>query len=139
MAISWSDVTSGADGYVKCVKAVCSTGTETFAEAATDGLLLDRATAWDVIVEADSGQTLSGAGTLRAYVYDAGAAGWARAPDFDITVPAGVASARRYYPLAGSPGKGVPVLASQGRIGYAPNGVTISSGGVTIYINAYGA
>jgi len=137
MSITWSDVSSGATGYAKCVKAICTTGTETFGAAATDGLLLDRLTGWDVLVQADSGQTLSGAGTLQAWVYDPIQLVWARAPDYDISVPASLASIRNFYPLAGSPGKGVPVIASQGRIGYTPNGVTISSGGVTIYITGY--
>ena len=139
MSVTWSDVTNGAGGLVKCVKAVCTSGTETFGAAATDGLNLEDCVGYDVVLEADSGQTLSGAGTLQAYVYDPQVAGWARAPDFDITVPAGAASNRRFYPLAGSPGKGIPVLVAQGRIGYTPNGVTVSSGGVTIYLDPIGA
>ena len=49
------------------------------------------------------------------------------------------AAPQRFYPLAGSPGKGIPVLVAQGRIGYTPNGVTVSSGGVTIYLDPIGA
>lgn len=141
MSITWSSTTTGAETpsgtALVSRKAVCTTGTETFAQAATDGASLKNAGAWDVVIEADSGQTLSGAGTVQAWIYDDTVAGWCRAPEFDVTVPAGVASIRRYYPLAGSPGKGIPVITQRGRIGYTVSGVTISSGGVTIYINLY--
>jgi hypothetical protein len=118
-------------------KAVCTTGTETFAAAATDGASLRSASGWDVYVEADSGQTLSGAGSLLAYWYSNTTGRWNRAPDFDISIPAGVASNRGFYPLAGSPGKGIPVLVQSGRIGYTVSGATASGGGFTIYIDVY--
>lgn len=144
MAVAWSDVGSGSvvpgGGSAAVSRAgVAADGTEAFDAAATDGASLRSASGWDVYVEADSGQTLSGAGTLQAYWYSDNQARWMRAPDFDITIPAGAASNRGYYPLAGSPGKGIPVIVQSGRIGYAPSGVTVSSGGVTIYIDVYAA
>jgi len=144
VAIAWTNVTSGTvkpggGSVAVSVKGVAADGTEAFDAAATDGASLRSASGWDVYVEADSGQTLSGAGTLQAYWYSDNQARWMRAPDFDITIPAAAASNRGYYALAGSPGKGIPVLVQSGRIGYAPNGVTVSSGGVTIYIDVYAA
>ena len=142
MAVAWSN--SGLAGTVpggttvaQSRKGVCASGTQAFDAATGDGASLRSASGWDVYVEADSGQTLSGAGTLQAYWWSDVTSRWYRAPDFDITVPAGAASNRGYFPLAGSPGKGVPVIVQSGRIGYAPNGVTVSSGGVTIYIDVY--
>ena len=144
MAVAWTSVTTGATapgGAFVAVsrKGVAADGTEAFDAAATDGASLRSASGWDVYVEADASQTLSGAGTLLAYWYSDNQARWFRAPDFDITVPAAAASNRGYYPLAGSPGKGIPVIVQSGRIGYAPNGVTVSSGAVTIYIDVYAA
>jgi hypothetical protein len=144
MAVTWTDVGSGtatAGGGRAAVsrKGVAASATQAFDAAATDGASLRSASGWDVYVEADSGQTLSGTGTLQAFWFSDNQQRWMRAPDFDITVPASAASNRGYYALAGSPGKGIPVLVQGGRIGYAPNGVTVSSGGVTIYIDVYAA
>ena len=140
MAWAWSDVTTGADGKNVCRKVVFDSGTETTApSAATDGVLLEDCSAYDLVLEAATSQTLSGAGTIQTWFYDYAVGGWARAPDFDITVPAGVASIRRYYPLAGSPGKGVPVLSGQGRVAFTITGVTVSGGALTLYVNPIGA
>jgi len=144
MSIAWSD--SGSAGtfpgglvVAQGRKAVCSSGTETFAAAATDGASLRSASGWDVYVSADAGQTLSGAGSLLAYWFSNTTSLWYRAPEFDIAIPAAAATNRGYYPLAGSPGKGIPVIVQSGRIGYTPSGVTISSGGVTVFIDVYAA
>jgi hypothetical protein len=144
MAMTWSDsgqgaVAPGGLAVAQSRKAVCESGTETFAAAATDGASLASASGWDVYIEADDGQLLSGTGSVLAYQYSDSVARWFRAPEFDIAVPAAVNTNRGYYPLAGSPGKGVPVLSQKGRIGYAPSGVGVDAGGLTIFIDVYAA
>lgn len=84
-----------------------------------------------VRIEADSGQTLSGAGTLQAWRYDFGEGAWARVPDLDRTIPAGASGMRRY--------------GFSDRINYDPSGcflfaasgVTVSGGTVTVRITAW--
>ena len=82
-----------------------------------------------VTVCADSGQTLSGAGTLTAYNRDESIALWATVPDFNLTVSS---SARRCQSFAGF-NVDVPV----GRVTWVPTGVTVSGGGVTVYISGW--
>lgn len=106
-------------------KLACTTGTEPAPTLSTQGQSLVGLKGVSVTVEADSGQTLSGAGTLQAYTWDPVAAGWARNPDLDL--PVTVSAARRQSFL------GIWVPAPTGRIAYAPNGVTVSAGGVTVY------
>lgn len=134
MSITWSNTDNQGS-----VSAVCTTGTETFGKAATDGARLSDAGAIDVFLAADSGQTLSGAGTLQCWIYNHIIQRWARAADFDITVPNGVASNRDAGFKGPAVGKGLPVFSKFDRIAFAPNGVTVSGGGVTVYHNVYAA
>jgi hypothetical protein len=126
MSITWT-----ATG-TRSAKAVCTTGTES---APSDGLtpvdglgaILSDAKGFYVTVEADSGQTLSGAGSLLCHLWNPISGVWARCPDMDFTVS--IASKRGMGFL------GAEVVSGRGRVAYVPSGVTFSSGGLTIYIN----
>lgn len=97
----------------------------------TEGMLLEDVDGYRVIVSSATGTTLSGAGTLAAYIWDTDIAAWIRNPDLDLTV--GTASVRRLaYPDQETK---VP----SGRVYYAATGVTFSAGsdGVTVQIKAW--
>lgn len=84
-----------------------------------------------VQLAADSGQTLSGAGNLRAWRYDFTVAAWVRVPELDLAIPAGAAGLRRY-----AWGERA-TYARTGCVLYAADGVTVSGGTVTVYITAW--
>lgn len=114
------------------VKSVCATSTcdaPTEAASLTDGVSLVSAVyrGLTITVCADSGQTLSGAGTLTAYSRDPSVGLWASLPDLNISMST---SARRCQSFA-SPS----ILVPAGRITWVPTGVTVSGGGVTVYIS----
>lgn len=94
---------------------------------ATDGQDLSDLIALGVQVASANGTTLSGAGTLQAWVYDSAVALWARAPYLDITVSA-TTQAQAFNPS-------LVTLPRKSRIKWVPNGVTFSagSGGVTVW------
>lgn len=84
-----------------------------------------------VRLEADSGQTLSGAGSLRAWRYDFGEGAWVRVPELDLTVPAGASGLRRY-------GFGErSTVVRTGCVLYAADSVTVSGGTLTVRITAW--
>jgi hypothetical protein len=108
--------------------AVCTTAGVTCdaPTLATQGLSLDNMQGYSVTACAAAAQTLSGAGTLTAYVYDDTVGVWSRIPELDLTV-------------SGTPGRcltflAVWVAAPRGRVAYAPSGVTASSVSVTVYV-----
>jgi hypothetical protein len=109
-------------------KVVCTTGNESAPTLATEGMPLINVSAVAVIAAADSGQTLSGAGTLQVYVYDPGVGAWARCQD--CGEPAVTLSSVRYQSFAPFSA----LVKRGGRIALVPVGVTVSSGGVTIYL-----
>lgn len=84
-----------------------------------------------VRVEADTGQTLSGAGSLRAYRYDFSGAAWVRVAELDLAVPAGASGLRRY-----AFGDRATYVRT-GCVLYAADGVTVSAGTVTVHITAW--
>jgi hypothetical protein len=99
--------------------------------ASTEGLSLNCVDGFCVVVEAPSGQTLSGAGTLQAYIWDpllnAGAGAWARMPAGDKSVT-GTAARQAFAADEVLSGRG-------GRVIYIPSSVTVSSGTTcTVYI-----
>ena len=100
----------------------------------SSGMKLNSVTGAWISLCAISGQTLSGAGTLDAYYYDMGAALWMRDPDLDRTVTVTATS------CAGSPCRcqvwpDFPVDSSKGGyVLFATNGVTVSSGTLTVRI-----
>lgn len=117
-------------------KVVCTTANESAPSAATDGLPLSAVVAgnkklsgFSVTAEADSGQTLSGSGTLQAYLYDDQAAAWVRVPDLDLAVTAS-GIRRQGFP-------GFEVLAGRvgSRVAFVAVSVGVSAGGITLYLN----
>ncbi len=116
-------------------KAVCTTGNESAPSAATEGLALystqtfSRLKGFSVSAAADSGQTLSGSGSLQAYIYDDQAAAWVRVPDLDLSV---TVSGGRYQGWMG-----YEVMAGRvnARIAFVPVSVGLSAGGITIFLN----
>jgi hypothetical protein len=121
-AATWTNP-SGTTAVVACAQAGVTCDAPTLA---TQGLLLDNMQGLVVTACAASGQTLSGAGTLTAYIYDTTIGVWSRIPDLDLTV--GTASVR-CLSFAG-----IWVAAPRGRVAWVPSTVTASSNAVTIYI-----
>lgn len=101
---------------------------------ATEGVSLLQVRGFRVAICAAVGQTLSGAGTLQAWVYQAKAQVWMRNPSLDLTISvtatscAGAACRCQVFP-----DQRVPVLYAH-RVLYAANAVTVSGGTVTTYI-----
>lgn len=116
----------------KGVKGVCASGTcDAPVEAAglTDGANLADVPYKTVFVTvcADSGQTLSGGGTLTAYSRDGVIALWAAVPRNNIAV---TSSARRCQDI-----EVFDAPIPSGRATWVPTSVTVSGGGVTVYIH----
>lgn len=118
------------DFVPKSIKNVCTTGTESAPTTAHEGADLTRVYGFIVVVEADVGQTLSGGGTLSCYTWNEFSGVWDWCGDAVKTVPATAASKR------GCSFAGDFVVAPRSRIDFRPNGVTVSSGGCTVYIIA---
>jgi hypothetical protein len=94
---------------------------------ATDGQPLKDLDGITVQIAAASPRTLSGAGSLDCYVYDAYVALWARMPAFDFSVTG--TTRTMAFPA-------YEVVAPRGaRIKWVPTGVTFSAGsaGVTVF------
>jgi acyl-[acyl carrier protein]--UDP-N-acetylglucosamine O-acyltransferase len=82
-----------------------------------------------VVVEAESTRTLSGSGSLRAYVYDPIVAAWFRVPALDLSVNA--SAIRRM----GFESEQIAGLRRATRLDYATDTVTVSAGTtVRVYI-----
>jgi hypothetical protein len=120
-----------ADGSFRprSVKAVATTGSESAPSAATEGMDLTTVGAVDVIVCADSGQTITAGGTIQVWFYDVDVGLWALS-DYSLSVPT---TKRCATTLGPSAGKGIPIIAKRGRIALVPSGMTVSSGGLTLY------
>lgn len=124
MATTWSS--TGA----RSAKVVCSSGTGDAPTLATDGVNLAGVGGLAIQVSADSNRTLSGAGTLQCYVYDPDTLGvWVRVPDLDQTITVPTATYR------GQSFLGIYVPSPRGRVAWVPASVTVSAGGVTVWIN----
>lgn len=93
-----------------------------------EGLNLDSVRAFRVMVEAPSGQTLTG-GTLLAWHYDFGAAAWLRNPANDLTVTSGLA--RQVW-------EDLPVYVRTGCALYAASSVTLSGAGTAVTVRVTG-
>ena len=72
--------------------------------------------------------TLSGAGTLTAYVYNEGTASWAPAPDYNITVTASAVRCQSFAPFW--------VADQHGRIAWVTTTVTASANSLTVFVYA---
>jgi hypothetical protein len=119
VAATWVRI---SDRSFKSVQAT----TESAPSGAADGLNLTNVHAITFWLEADSGQTLSGAGDVDIYAYTS-STDWGLAPLLVFDVPATAASKRRV--VLGTVAIDNPI----GRLAMIANGVTVSSGGVTIY------
>jgi hypothetical protein len=94
----------------------------------TQGLNLADCVGFRVILSAESGKTLSGAGSIQIYCYDSTLAEWVRNPDLDLTVTSSHASVRRVaFPDQA-------VFVPWGRVYGVPVGITQSGGGTTVDI-----
>ncbi len=86
----------------------------------TEGLNLRGVVGFRVTVCANATRTLSGAGSLRAYVWDNNLLRWIRNPGIDLSVSS---SAMRCMAFPD-----VETVAASGRVLYAADGVTVSAG-----------
>lgn len=102
--------------------------TRTDPSSGTDGMLIQTSRGFRVSVCADSGQTLSGAGTLKAWWYHPSALVWMRNPSLDLTVSASSVRCQVF------PDQRITAFIG-GRIIYAASAVTVSSGTVTVRID----
>lgn len=100
--------------------------------SSTAGMNLSGLDGFAVYVEADSGQTITTAISLRAYAQDPYSGRWARAPDWDISNTFGVTGIRSQYMA------GFSVDSPAGRVGYEPSAGAVSSGSLHIRIIATG-
>ena len=115
------------------VKAVCASGTADAPTLASEGIDLQGIRGFTVHVEADSTRTLSGAGTLDFYIWNNEGQRWGKlcsstGAQVQYTVAASGVRSCGY--------QGFEVIDSKDRIAIVPTGVTVSAGGLTIYINA---
>lgn len=102
------------------------TATDDVPTLASEGSQLSGVKGFVVTVHADSGQTLTGVGTLKCYLYNPFIQLWAPCPDLDLSV---TSSAVRSQAFVGN-----QVVVGKGRIAYICSGVTPSSGGTRIDI-----
>lgn len=123
--------TTGQGTVGVCASGTCDAPIE--AASLSDGLALSRTfvpvRSVVVTVCADPGQTLSGAGTLTAYAWSVSASLWAAVPDRNLSV---TSSGRRCQSF-----DAWIVTSPVGRVTWVPTGVTVSAGGVSIYIDGY--
>ena len=70
--------------------------------------------------------TLSGAGTLTAYVYNVATSQWVAAPDYNITVTTSAARCQSFAPFW--------VADQHGRIAWVTTTVTASANSVTVFV-----
>lgn len=125
-ALTWTADTDGNGGAKQSVSAVDAVaGTFTGTDNSTEGMSLANVEAFEVYVEAASGQTITASGTLAAYRQNPVTGRWARAKSYDIAATT----------LTGARGDMVAkfsVAVPAGRIGYAASSFTVSSGTLTI-------
>lgn len=96
---------------------------------ATDGRTLVNGSGVKVRLCADSGQTLSGAGTLDVYFFDEDDSLWALVPSLAITVPAAASGDRCVVVLTDA-----VTTVPTGRVAVVPNAVTLSGGNLNVKI-----
>ena len=121
----WADLGAPIGPYSRsfvCAQAGVTCDAPTLA---TDGVRLNGVGGVVVTVCAALGQTLSGAGTLTAYVYNEATSTWANAPDYNITVTGTTVRCQNFAPFW--------VADQHGRIAWVPTTVTASSNSITIY------
>lgn len=121
-----------SDGNGRAYSEVQSTTRSVAALTVADGIPLAGLRAVTVTISADSGATLSGAGTVDAYYYDPEIGRYASDTALTFTVAAG-ASGKRDWTLGT-----VIVDNPRGRLMYACNGVTVSAGSCTVHMDGVG-
>jgi hypothetical protein len=100
--------------------------------AATDGMSLEDVGGFRVMVAAEATRTLSGAGTLKAWLYDPDVGLWMRNDDLDLSL-VGIPSSQRAIAFPD-----FTVEVPEGRVLFAADSVTVSAGTtVTVYIKAW--
>jgi hypothetical protein len=110
----------------RSVTSVQST-TEATAPTANEGVNLDAVSGFNIYVEADEGQTLTGSGDLLGYLKSGIRGRWARGDaQLDLAIPA-EANGHRTYVFSG-----FTVPSPRGRLAHLCDGVGVSGGGVTI-------
>lgn len=92
----------------------------------TEGMSLRDIDGYRPAICADSGQTLSGAGTLTAYVWDVDLALWVKNPTLNLAVTNSAVRCQAF--------PDVEVRVPSGRVLYAATGVTVSSGTCTVRV-----
>lgn len=97
--------------------------------AVPEGMDLRGVRGYRLMIEADSGQTLSGAGNLRAWYYDFAVGAWNRSPALDMAVTLTATRRQGYADVA--------TLVRSGCVLYAADGVTVSGGTVTVRLTAW--
>jgi hypothetical protein len=108
-------------------KLVCTTANESAPSAATDGFDFSQCLKGvSLFICADSGQTLSGSGTVKLYQRHPIAALWGEIPDLNVSPT--VSSVR----CQGFPG--IWSVVAQGRLAVQPVSVGVSSGGFTAWL-----
>lgn len=100
-----------------------------FPTAAGDGISVQGMSSCVVIVSAASGQTLSGAGTIRIWYYESGHARWAE--NMDVFSSQGVSAKRDAVTQAFTVGT------KSGRLYAEARSVTSSSGALTVKIGCW--
>jgi hypothetical protein len=133
-SLSWAAAATWTATGARSAKAVCASGTCDAPTLATEGANLDAVSAVSVLVCADSGQTITGGSGVSLYFYDGTPALWGK-KGTALTVPTG---SRCAFAEGDSPGLGIPVIAPRGRLAAIPIGITVSSGGVTVFVLATG-
>jgi len=136
-APTWTNTDTNTNWNLNA-KGVASSGTANDAPTGNVGVNLGHAQSVQVSLSADSSQTLSGAGTLECWWQAPQQARWARLKSWDLSVATEGIAAGTYRDMtfsSNTPGFGQPVVHRGGWIVWVPNGVTVSSGGCTIYID----
>ena len=128
----WSLLGSAIGPYSS--KFVCTTAGVTCdaPTLVTEGVQLNGVGGITVTVCAAAGQTLSGSGTLTAYVWNESTSTWANAPDYNLTVTGTTVRCQNFAPFW--------VADTHGRIAWVTTTVTASSNSVTVnvYVSAPG-
>lgn len=96
-----------------------------------DGIPLQNLDGLTVQVQANATRTLSGAGSLRCYIWDPDVALWSRLPENDLAVSTASVRCLAFAPFAmTSPSKG-------SRVCFVTDSVTVSAG-TTVRVNLIG-
>jgi hypothetical protein len=109
-------------------KVVCTTANET---APTTGTTAGWEVAqckkgFNVFIAADSGQTLSGSGTVQVHIYDANLAIWGQVIDLALLPTAATVRGQGFA--------GIWAVVTGGRLAVVPVSVGVSSGGFTAHV-----